>query len=83
MAELGWGEAVTDSWHEAALNWVTDHQAAELCFILYPWHYPEVLFNKHHASALRRRYQGVPRSSFTPEPAFCAPTAAARIIFSL
>lgn len=30
VAELGWGEAVTNSWHKAALNWVTDHQAAEL-----------------------------------------------------
>lgn len=38
---------------------------------------------RHYASALRMKYQKVPRSSFTPEPAFCAPTAAARINFPL
>lgn len=81
-----------DSWHKEALNRVTDHQAAEVVvcqrisatpFMLCPWCYPKTPFNKHHASALRLKYQQVPKSNFTPDHAFCAPTAAPRIIFPL
>lgn len=58
-------------------------RASAAPFMLYPWRYPKAPFSKHHASALRLKYQQVPESSITPEPAFCAPTAAPRIIFPL